>query len=148
LKNSSRRSSTTSVQEPENQHVGTDLLQSLLPDATELGKLVALDPGMIDWIKRHVDAEQAERHRDQRRKVSLLEEQVQREFRLDRLAMMLAFVVIAAGMGFSATFAFLHEEGWGSLYAGLTVVAAAGVFFRRRRRKVKSVPEDGKDEGP
>jgi uncharacterized membrane protein len=119
---------------------------TLLPSAKELAQLKELDSGVMDWVKGHLDQEQSERHRDHRRRVELLEAQIHREFRLDRLAMLLAFTVIAIGMAFSACFVFMQQQVWGTVYAGVTIVAAASVFFRQRRRKIKSIPDDGKDD--
>jgi uncharacterized membrane protein len=108
---------------------------SLLPAAEELAKLESVKPGIIEWIMERTAKEQDVRLALTQRQVAIVEEKVKNDFRLDRTAMFLAFGVIVMGVGFSTILAFIGYPLYGSGFALMSILSAAGVFFRKRVSK-------------
>lgn len=113
--------------------------------ANELERLRKLDPEIIQWVKRRVEIEQEERFTAVHRRLDILEGRLKYEFLLDRLAMYLAFLVIACGLTLASIFVVMRQQITGTLFAGVTIFAAAGVFFHKRRRRARSTVDSLQD---
>jgi uncharacterized membrane protein len=97
--------------------------------------LEAIKPGIIDWIMERTAKEQDVRLELTRKQVTIIEEKVRNDFHLDKTAMYLALGVIVLGVGFSGLLALLGYPLYGIGFAVVSVLSAAGVFFRKRISK-------------
>jgi len=113
---------------------------SLLPDAAELSKLKELDPTIIDWIKLRAEKEQDNRLEFNSKKISLIEKNTQRGFRIDVYTVTCALVVILSGMGLSCFLIHSGQVVVGSVFAGGTIILAANSFLNFRKVKENKKP--------
>lgn len=111
---------------------------TLLPSADEIFKLEEIKPGIIEWIMERTAKEQDIRLTLSSRQVGIVERKVLNDFRLDQIAMYLAFGVIVLGMGFSGLLALQGFPLFGGGFAFVSILSAAGVFFRKRVSKTDS----------
>lgn len=108
---------------------------NLLPDATEITALHALDPNILDWLKERAEKEQEFRQKSFMRKADILEYDVKGTQKLNMWGMTYAFLIIMGGMGFSAFLIYLGHVLTGSIFSGLTILYAAALFYRRKPHK-------------
>lgn len=108
---------------------------SLLPEATELQRLKELDPGIIDWIKSRTEKEQDMRHAWMRSKMDIVEKAQKRAYIVDLIVIITAFLVMLAGMGFSALLILHNQIVTGSIFGGITIVIAVRAFLNFRRQE-------------
>lgn len=115
---------------------------SLLPKAEELAKLKAIDPTIIEWIKQRTEKEQDSRLKFNEDQMDLLRKHTLWVHWLDLAAMLFALLVVFGGMAFSWLLISNDHTVGGSLFAGGTLLAAANVFFRIRKKRNGSKPEE------
>lgn len=77
------------------------------------------------------------------RKMGLLEGSTKKAYNIDRLTVMLAFIIIIAGMAFSYLLISVGQVITGSIFGGVTIILAANSFlnFRKNFAKEKSKKE-------
>lgn len=107
---------------------------SLLPDASELARLQELDPDIVSWIKDRTAREQDARHSFNDRRMGLLEVGQKRTYRLDVITVVFAFLIIMAGIGFSAFLIYFGQSVVGTIFAGGTLIFAASAFLNYRKK--------------
>lgn len=113
------------------QHESID--DSLLPDAIELQKLHEIDPSIIDWIKERTAKEQDARIEFNQSKINLIKDNTNKSFRIDRLSMWGAIIVLLAGMGFSAFLVYYDKAVAGTIFGGVIILYAANAFLNFRK---------------
>lgn len=108
---------------------------NLLPEAAELARLIEIDPDIMDWIKVTTSKEQEARHDFNSRKIGLFETAQNKSFKMDRLQVICATLVILAGMGLSAFLIIKDQIIVGSIFGGATIAFAANSILKFRRDK-------------
>lgn len=107
---------------------------SILPEASELAKLKDIDAEVMPWIKERTAKEQDARIDFNNRKMGLVEKGQKMHFFADMTAMVLAFLIIMAGMAFSAFLIVEKQVVTGSIFAGATILFAANAFLNFRKQ--------------
>ena len=115
------------------QHESSD--DNLLPDSTELSRLKALDPLVIDWIKERAEKEQDARLDFNTRKLALIERGQKMAFRIDLIAILCAFVITMTGMLLSYLLIQANQIVTGTIFGGATIVFAANAFLSIHRKE-------------
>ncbi len=119
------------------QHEQTEVFDdNLLPDAAEIKALSEIDPEIINWLKTQAEKEQAHRHVIVTKRTEILECDVKGTQKLNMRGMTYAFLIIMAGMFFSAFLIYLGHLLTGSIFSGLTVLYAAALFYKRKGSEV------------
>ena len=106
---------------------------SLLPDAVELEKLIAIDPEIMSWIKERTSKEQDARIEFNQRKMALLEYNAKTHHKESNLTVTFAFLIIVLGMLFSFALIYFKLTVVGTIFAGGTIIFAANAFIRYRK---------------
>ncbi|QKJ28287.1 hypothetical protein HQ865_00440 [Mucilaginibacter mali] len=115
------------------QHESYD--DSLLPEAVELSKLKELDPNIIDWIKSRTEKEQDARLDFNNRKMGLIESSTRKAFAIDMSTIIAAFLVLIAGMFFSAYLISQNMKVEGTVFGGVILIAVVNSFLNFRKNK-------------
>jgi uncharacterized protein YhaN len=110
---------------------------SLLPDAIELSKLQQLDGTMIEWVKQRTATEQDARLDYNSRKMGVYEKLTSRTFKIDVLSILVAAIIMLAGMFLSAFLIHKNLTIAGSLFGGGTIITAAIAFLNYNKRNRK-----------
>jgi len=112
---------------------------SLLPDAEELCKLKELDSNIIEWIKERTAKEQDARISFNNRKMTLLEGSTKKAFSIDVMTLIIVFLIIIAGMAFSAYLVSQNLKVEGTIFGGVVVVAIVNSVLNFKKNR--SSPE-------
>lgn len=102
---------------------------SPLPSPQELEHYQRIDPTLMEWLKSRADKEQDARLKIYQVDADLRLGAQKKRYRVDILTLMLAFFIIISGMVSSA---FLLTKGFnlaGTLFAGVSVLAAVKAFL-------------------
>jgi hypothetical protein len=110
---------------------------SLLPDAEELTKLKVLDNDIMPWLKERTAKEQDSRLDFTNRRMALLEKSQARAYRVDQTSIILAFIIMMSGMGFSYLLLTKDKILEGSIFAGATIFFAVRAFLNFRKNSEK-----------
>ena len=113
---------------------------SLLPDAVELAKLKELDPNVIEWVKTRTALEQDARLSLNNKKIEIIEKDQIYRYNIDRIALLLAFLIVVFAMIISGFLIYKGQILTGSLFAGATILLAANSFLKFR----KNLPDQHK----
>lgn len=108
---------------------------NLLPDASEIEKLKAHDPEIMSWLKTRAEQEQSFRHETIKRRDNIVLIATGREFKLNIIGLLFAFIILLMGMSISA---FLIYKGYiisGSIFTGSTIILGASLFIKRNKSK-------------
>jgi uncharacterized membrane protein len=108
---------------------------SLLPTAEEVARYHEIDPEILPWMKERAALEQDARHSFLDRKMNLLELESGRNFRIDRIAIIAAFIIVILGMGLTyVLLVYANEPLMGTIFGGATIVMAANSFLSFRKK--------------
>lgn len=107
---------------------------NFLPESDELQKLQALDPNIIEWIKKRTELEQNGRLDFNDRKLKLYEDGARRNFQMDILIIISAVIVILASMGASVFFIINGQQITGTVFAGGTMILAVNAILNFRKK--------------
>lgn len=106
---------------------------SPLPSPEELERYHSLDPTLMEWLKNRADKEQDARLKIYQVDADLRLGAQNKRYRVDVYTLTLAFLIILSGMFFSS---FLLIRGFnlaGTIFAGISVIAAAKAFLNFRK---------------
>lgn len=104
---------------------------NLLPDATEIEKLKNLDPNIVDWLKSRAECEQLFRQKVFDRKLDLVHKSERGERYISTMGLIFSFLIVLAGMGFSAFLIQEKHEILGSIFAGTVIIAIITLFLSK-----------------
>ena len=106
---------------------------SLLPMADELERLIAIDKGLLEWLKNRAEIEQDERINFNNHRIQEYRLQGKRTHIINIISLIMAYTIIVGG-GVASVFLALNQSPIeGSILGGVTLVAAAGVFLKRNK---------------
>ncbi len=119
-----KRKASVSKSENHQGHTFEEIFDdSLLPDATEIQKLSAIDPDIIQWLKERAEKEQEFRHNAFFGRMKMVSKSEKGSRWINYLGMYLSYVLITGG-----------NEILGSIFSGAMLIAIASIFMS----KVKS----------
>jgi uncharacterized membrane protein len=116
---------------------------NLLPDASEIEKLHAIDPQILPWLKARAEKEQDFRHNSFDKRVQITENHNKREHNTTRMALMIYFFLVAACLVASYLLISNDKKIAGSIFGGVGVIMALAVLITR---KSNPLPKDSKQE--
>lgn len=116
---------------------------NLLPDASEIEKLHAIDPDILQWLKSRAEKEQDFRHNSFDKRVQITENHNKREHNTTRMALMIYFFLVAACLVASYLLISNDKKIAGSIFGGVGVIMALAVLITR---KSNPLPKDLKQE--
>lgn len=108
---------------------------SLLPPAEELSKLNTISPDIVKWVLARTEKEQEARIEFNQKRIRLAEYDLKSIHKFNFLALIFAFLIIAAGMGISFLFIVNGMNIQGTIFAGGTLVTAAYTFIKATNNK-------------
>ena len=112
----------------------TFLDNSLLPMADELERLVSIDKGILQWMQKRAEIEQDARIEFNKNRIQEYRMQGSRLFFINLISLLMAFMIIVGGGIASVFLALKGLSIEGSILGGVTLVAAAGVFLKKRNQ--------------
>ena len=104
---------------------------NLLPDATEIEKLYRIDPTILDWLKTCAEKEQSFRHEAFSKKVDLVEKTEKGDRMVNSMGLIFSFIIVLAGMVFSAYLIHEDHEILGSVFGGSILVVIVSTFLAK-----------------
>jgi uncharacterized membrane protein len=108
------------------------------PSADELDKMSKVHPKMVEFHFKSARREQEMRAEVLRKKVKMLEEHAEREYNLERQAMRYAFAVTCLALTGALALEISGSHVTGSIVSCFAVASMAGVFFKRKEKRVLS----------
>lgn len=104
-----------------------------LPSPAELAQYQQLDPNIIPFLIETTKKEQEFRHKHEANKLKIYDKTGRRDFRLDMLGMLLAALIMFAGIGLAALLIYYEKIVTGSIFGGTTLIIAASIFIQRSK---------------
>ncbi len=104
---------------------------NLLPDAAEIEKLYAIDPHILEWLKKSADKEQAFRHEAFKMKTDLVKSNEKGFRNVNTMGLVFSFILTLAAMGFSSWLIYCNHEILGSIFGGGVIIAIISAFLSK-----------------
>jgi len=109
---------------------------SLLPMADELERLVSIDKNILEWMQKRAEIEQDARIEFNNNRMNEYRTQGKRIFIINIISLIMAYSIIIGGGCASVFLAIKGMSIEGSILGGVTLVAAAGVFLRKKKSDI------------
>jgi len=108
-----------------------------LPEAAELAKYNEINPKIVEWLMKTVEAEQLHRHNFDKLRINEVKKINGRLFFVDITRIAAAFIIVMSGMAFSYILVVGGYKTVGSIFAGGTIITAVGMFLNIRKNPPK-----------
>ena len=138
--------SVRQTQVKSNQGIGRQLEHTeiiddnLLPDAVEIERLAAIDPDIINWLKKTAEKEQEFRHKLYERRDNIVKIGLKGEIRLNFFGLASALIIMAVALYLSYLLIMKDKIITGSIFGGTALVIAIGIFITRKRGNSNNQP--------
>lgn len=104
---------------------------NLLPDAKEIERLHQMDPHILEWLKTRAEKEQDFRHIAYAKKLEIADKN-ERNFRqINKMGLTFSFIIVLAGMLFSAFLIYLGHTTIGTIFAGGIILGIVLAFLKK-----------------
>lgn len=107
---------------------------SCLPPSTELQAYKDINPELITFLLETSRKEQAHRHVMDKKKIRSINIENIGIHGMNALGMILAFLIMLAGLSLSAYLIYLDKVLTGSIFAGVTIISAASLFLNKDKK--------------
>ncbi len=114
---------------------------NILPSAEELGKLKAVDPTLIDFLKETITKEQAHRHSESDRRLEVFDNMQKGERKLNILGVLVYFFLSIVFLTFSYYLFDNDHNVAGGIFGGVTFISLMAVL----KDLVKPAPDPNKE---
>lgn len=104
---------------------------SLLPEASEIEKLYKLDSHILEWLKNTAEKEQNFRHQAYTKKIEITEKVERGRRQISKMGITFSFIIVLAGMAFSAFLIYIGQMLIGSLFAGGIIISIVTAFLKK-----------------
>jgi len=104
---------------------------SLLPEASEIEKLYKLDSHILEWLKNTAEKEQNFRHEAYTKKIEITEKVERGSRQISKMGITFSFIIVLAGMAFSAFLIYIGQMLIGSLFAGGIIISIVTAFLKK-----------------
>ena len=104
---------------------------SLLPEASEIEKLYKLDSHILEWLKNTAEKEQNFRHQAYTKKIEITEKVERGSRQISKMGITFSFIIVLAGMAFSAFLIYIGQMLIGSLFAGGIIISIVTAFLKK-----------------
>lgn len=108
---------------------------NLLPSADELAKLNSVSPDILPWIMQRTELEQNARIRFNDGRLDLTKKDLNYNHRYNFTALLMAFIIVLAFMGFAFYLIVNGQETIGTMFAGGTVVLIVSYFLKASKNR-------------
>lgn len=108
---------------------------NLLPDASEIEKLQALDPKIMEWLKSSAEREQNFRHSVYTERLNLVKRADRGDRWVNILGLIFSFIIVLSGMVFSAFLIYEGHEVLGSIFAGGLIISIISLFLSKVKKQ-------------
>ena len=108
---------------------------SFLPSPNELREYREINPDIVKLLIEASKKEQEQRHYIDRQKMKAINKDSQSMHSINVIGMTFAFLIIAGGLGLSAYLIYLEKDVIGTIFAGATILTAAGTFLNHVKKR-------------
>ena len=108
---------------------------SFLPSPNELREYKEINPDIVKLLIESSRKEQEHRHTIDKQKMKEITRDSRSMHSINVLGMTFAFLIIFGGLLLSAYLIYLDKDIIGTIFAGATIVTAAGIFLNHSKNK-------------
>lgn len=105
---------------------------NLLPDASEIERLQAMDPDIMIWLKERAAKEQDFRHDAHYKKLAFIDKTEKRNHGINMLGLTFAFIFLVGGLGCSVYLLLNNCIITGSIFIGFSLILGASILSGRK----------------
>ena len=102
-----------------------------MPEASEIEKLYKLDSHILEWLKNTAEKEQNFRHQAYTKKIEITEKVERGSRQISKMGITFSFIIVLAGMAFSAFLIYIGQMLIGSLFAGGIIISIVTAFLKK-----------------
>ncbi len=110
---------------------------SCLPPSAELQAYKDIHPDLINFLLETSKKEQLHRHNMDGKKMKTIIYDSKRMHRINMMGMFYAFLIMIAGLGFSAYLIYNNKDVIGTIFGGVSIITAASIFINKPKAEIK-----------